>query len=161
MSPDPTLDSNCILLAEAEGTTLFSYALLKAVTRLPRPGIIIFVHGVNSDGEWYEQAEQGLCEGLNARLARLSRSPDYPFTWRTHETVPCTAHPRRFLHVCAIDGLRRAACAERRRSPNNHGPSSLPGTSGGPAVAQSAAAARLSDRVAAAMDVGIGQAQRK
>lgn len=70
MSPDPTLDNNCILLAEAEGTTLFSHALLKAVTRLPRPGIVIFVHGVNSDGEWYEQAEQGLCEGLNARLKR-------------------------------------------------------------------------------------------
>ena len=27
MSPDPTLDTNCILLAEAEGTTLFSHAL--------------------------------------------------------------------------------------------------------------------------------------
>lgn len=32
------------------------------------PGIIIFVHGVNSDGEWYEQAEQGLIAGLNTRL---------------------------------------------------------------------------------------------
>jgi pimeloyl-ACP methyl ester carboxylesterase len=32
------------------------------------PGIIIFVHGVNSDGEWYEQAEQGLIQGLNTRL---------------------------------------------------------------------------------------------
>ena len=70
MSPAPTLDTNCILLAEAEGTTLFSHALLKAVTRLPRPGIIIFVHGVNSDGEWYDQTEQGLCDGLNARLKR-------------------------------------------------------------------------------------------
>ncbi len=50
--------------------TLFSHALLQAVTRLPRPGIVIFVHGVNSDGEWYEQAEQGLCAGLNTRLKR-------------------------------------------------------------------------------------------
>jgi pimeloyl-ACP methyl ester carboxylesterase len=32
------------------------------------PGLVIFVHGVNSDGEWYEAAEQGLCAGLNARL---------------------------------------------------------------------------------------------
>ena len=70
MSPDPTLDTNCILLAEAEGTTLFSHALLQAVTRLPRPGIVIFVHGVNSDGEWYEQAEQGLRAGLNTCLKR-------------------------------------------------------------------------------------------
>ncbi|MEY8501591.1 hypothetical protein AALC12_04525 [Proteus faecis] len=32
------------------------------------PGIIIFVHGVNSEGEWYEDAEKHLCEGLNKRL---------------------------------------------------------------------------------------------
>src|ERR1700710_1842669 len=32
------------------------------------PGVIIFVHGVNSEGEWYEFAEQGLCDGLNERL---------------------------------------------------------------------------------------------
>ena len=76
MSPDPTLDTNCIVLAEAEGTTLFSHALLKAVTRLPRPGIIIFVHGGNPDGEWYEQAEQGLCAGLTygARACRKNCS---------------------------------------------------------------------------------------
>ncbi|WP_293933613.1 hypothetical protein [Iodobacter sp.] len=34
------------------------------------PGLVIFVHGVNSLGEWYEQGEQGLCMGLNERLAR-------------------------------------------------------------------------------------------
>jgi hypothetical protein len=32
------------------------------------PGIIIFVHGVNSTGEWYEVAEDSLCKGLNKRL---------------------------------------------------------------------------------------------
>lgn len=32
------------------------------------PGIIIFVHGVNSTGEWYEIAEKNICMGLNARL---------------------------------------------------------------------------------------------
>ncbi|WP_347253582.1 T6SS effector phospholipase Tle3 domain-containing protein [Leminorella grimontii] len=32
------------------------------------PGVIIFVHGVNSEGEWYEDAEQALCDGLNNRL---------------------------------------------------------------------------------------------
>lgn len=37
---------------------------------LPLPGVIILVHGVNSDGEWYESTERGLCEGLNERLAR-------------------------------------------------------------------------------------------
>lgn len=32
------------------------------------PGIIIFVHGVNSEGEWYDFAEKALCNGLNDRL---------------------------------------------------------------------------------------------
>lgn len=32
------------------------------------PGIIIFVHGVNSTGEWYASAESALCAGLNIRL---------------------------------------------------------------------------------------------
>ena len=35
---------------------------------LQLPGIIIFVHGVNSEGEWYDPAEGFLCEGLNERL---------------------------------------------------------------------------------------------
>lgn len=38
--------------------------------QLPLPGVIIFVHGVNSMGEWYEAGESGLCEGLNQRMAR-------------------------------------------------------------------------------------------
>ena len=37
---------------------------------LPLPGVVIFVHGVNSDGEWYKAGESGLCDGLNVRLAR-------------------------------------------------------------------------------------------
>jgi pimeloyl-ACP methyl ester carboxylesterase len=32
------------------------------------PGIIIFVHGVNSDGEWYQPCEDGLVRGLNRRM---------------------------------------------------------------------------------------------
>lgn len=34
------------------------------------PGIVIFVHGVNSEGEWYENAETHLLSGLNKRLGR-------------------------------------------------------------------------------------------
>ncbi|MFC4704121.1 MULTISPECIES: T6SS effector phospholipase Tle3 domain-containing protein [Paraburkholderia] len=44
---------------------------LICVKQQPLPGVVIFVHGVNSEGEWFEAAEQGLCEGLNRRLARL------------------------------------------------------------------------------------------
>ena len=43
---------------------------LKMVAQLPLPGIVIFVHGVNSDGEWFQAAEEGLCKGLNTRMAR-------------------------------------------------------------------------------------------
>jgi hypothetical protein len=32
------------------------------------PGIIIFVHGVNSTGEWFSDAEIAICDGLNKRL---------------------------------------------------------------------------------------------
>lgn len=38
------------------------------------PGIIIFVHGVNSTGEWYSSAEKSICEGLNIRLG-LEETP--------------------------------------------------------------------------------------
>lgn len=34
------------------------------------PGTVIFVHGVNSDGEWYNEASRQLCAGLNTRLGR-------------------------------------------------------------------------------------------
>jgi pimeloyl-ACP methyl ester carboxylesterase len=34
------------------------------------PGVIIFVHGVNSEGEWYEDAANHFANGLNSRLGR-------------------------------------------------------------------------------------------
>lgn len=44
----------------------------KPVNRVlnPLPCLVIFVHGVNSEGEWYNAAEQHLCAGLNDRLGR-------------------------------------------------------------------------------------------
>jgi pimeloyl-ACP methyl ester carboxylesterase len=42
-----------------------------AVKPMPLPGVVIFVHGVNSEGEWFVAAEKGLCAGLNRRLGRL------------------------------------------------------------------------------------------
>ncbi|VEJ54173.1 T6SS effector phospholipase Tle3 domain-containing protein [Pragia fontium] len=38
------------------------------------PSIIIFVHGVNSEGEWYKRAEENFCQGLNLRLGREEHS---------------------------------------------------------------------------------------
>uniref|UniRef100_UPI0005A93C67 T6SS effector phospholipase Tle3 domain-containing protein n=1 Tax=Paraburkholderia kururiensis TaxID=984307 RepID=UPI0005A93C67 len=45
---------------------------VRAECRIPphMPGVIIFVHGVNSTGEWYDAAEKALCQGLNERLKR-------------------------------------------------------------------------------------------
>lgn len=45
---------------------------LKPYVQIPllTPGTIIFVHGVNSEGEWYEEAMKQFCSGLNTRLGR-------------------------------------------------------------------------------------------
>ena len=40
------------------------------------PCVVIFVHGVNSEGEWYADAELGLVAGLNERLGRIDFSPN-------------------------------------------------------------------------------------
>ncbi len=50
----------------------------KVVYPAPLPGVIIFVHGVNSTGEWFDAAEEGLCKGLNARLQRNDEQVAYP-----------------------------------------------------------------------------------
>ncbi|MBR8366064.1 DUF3274 domain-containing protein [Burkholderia sp. AU19243] len=49
---------------------------VRAECRIPphMPGVIIFVHGVNSDGEWYDAAERALCDGLNDRLRRTDET---------------------------------------------------------------------------------------
>lgn len=39
---------------------------------LQLPGLVIFVHGVNSEGEWYNYAEKALCDGLNERLGLVN-----------------------------------------------------------------------------------------
>jgi len=57
--------------------TLPDKSLCRFLATLPLPGVVIFVHGVNSDGEWYDAAEEGLCAGLNARLARKDEQLTY------------------------------------------------------------------------------------
>jgi pimeloyl-ACP methyl ester carboxylesterase len=39
------------------------------------PCTTIFVHGVNSDGEWYDDAMKQFCKGLNQRLGRTDLKP--------------------------------------------------------------------------------------
>lgn len=97
------------------------------------PGTVIFVHGVNSEGEWYSDAARQFCEGLNARLGRVDlkssivdqytkrfkdrtesgekpRSPVIPFYWGY--SVP----PEKRLFItgtdinCKADGSMGAFC---------------------------------------------------
>jgi hypothetical protein len=67
------------LRTETDGTVVMGVSYLM-------PGTIIFVHGVNSEGEWYDEAAKQLCAGLNKRLGRTdlahrARSPVIPFYW--------------------------------------------------------------------------------
>jgi len=71
-------DNDCVAFARGKPFTDFDATDYDIPHALPLPGIIILVHGVNSDGEWYDACEQGLCEGLNTRLARRNEQMKYP-----------------------------------------------------------------------------------
>lgn len=74
----PLEDPKNIVVGRKTGITLLNHDYLDVLMRLPLPGIVIFVHGVNSDGEWYTEAEKGLCAGLNDRLKRRDEHMAYP-----------------------------------------------------------------------------------
>ncbi len=57
-------------IAQAEALLQPAKDCHEATAPLSLPGVIILVHGVNSDGEWFDATEQGLCAGLNTRLGR-------------------------------------------------------------------------------------------
>ena len=80
MSIPPFLSSDTFHGCIAEGNALFlpDKCGRDVLQKLPLPGVVIFVHGVNSDGEWFEATERGLCAGLNARLARKNEQLAYP-----------------------------------------------------------------------------------
>jgi pimeloyl-ACP methyl ester carboxylesterase len=87
------------VICDTKGVTLLKDSHLRIVTQLPLPGIVILVHGVNSDGEWYDQAEQGLCQGLNDRLKRRDE----------HMAFPCPQGgqltPARYMRELTNDGF--------------------------------------------------------
>ncbi|WP_226790039.1 T6SS effector phospholipase Tle3 domain-containing protein [Rahnella sikkimica] len=70
----PTREASCAF--DDNGKPQFRSSLspknvqVRAECKLPPhyPGIIIFVHGVNSTGEWFSIAEENICKGLNTRL---------------------------------------------------------------------------------------------
>jgi Protein of unknown function (DUF3274) len=80
IKPDGSID-----IAAASAPTLPGKALREAIAERPLPGAIILVHGVNSTGEWFEQAEEGLCAGLAKRLGlKAAEIPGYrPVRYRS------------------------------------------------------------------------------
>ena len=75
----PLADPNNIFMGERSGVTFLDQeASVDVISQLALPGIVIFVHGVNSDGEWYTQCEKGLCDGMNERLKRRNEHLKYP-----------------------------------------------------------------------------------
>ncbi|WP_241020730.1 DUF3274 domain-containing protein [Burkholderia sp. Ac-20344] len=62
-------NSSPIFIAESLCVPGDANVTLVSVPR-PMPCIVVFVHGVNSEGEWYGSAESALIKGLNERLGR-------------------------------------------------------------------------------------------
>ena len=57
-----------------------------------RPGIVIFLHGVNDPGATYQKVESGICEGLNWRLDRKDLKPgDYGAAWKDAQKTQADA----------------------------------------------------------------------
>lgn len=82
---------------------------VRAECRIPphMPGVIIFVHGVNSTGEWYDAAEKALCEGLNDRLNRpegvkLRTNKYITVDERTEKPIPRQLDPKEIGHSPVI-----------------------------------------------------------
>ncbi|MFV7457251.1 hypothetical protein ACNPMX_20945, partial [Stenotrophomonas maltophilia] len=45
----------------------------KVILPMPKPAIVILVHGVNDVGEAYVEQETGICLGMSERLDRTGR----------------------------------------------------------------------------------------
>ncbi|WP_211467543.1 T6SS effector phospholipase Tle3 domain-containing protein [Collimonas silvisoli] len=76
----PADDLSCLIVGQKDGICLFNHSYLDVLKQLPLPGTVIFVHGVNSDGEWYSETEEGICAGLNTRLKRRDEHLFFPTT---------------------------------------------------------------------------------
>ena len=82
---------------------------VRAEARVPphMPGVIIFVHGVNSEGEWYDAAERAICEGLNVRLRRtdgtkLKENKYVTVDHKTAKPIPRRLDPNELGHSPVI-----------------------------------------------------------
>ncbi|MCD9088153.1 DUF3274 domain-containing protein [Stenotrophomonas sp. SY1] len=61
-----------------------------------RPGVVIFLHGVNDPGASYASVEEGLCRGLNERLDRNDMRPGrYGVDYRAAKRMPEASRDQR------------------------------------------------------------------
>lgn len=74
-------------VVKRESTVLMPNRLRDKVIEVPRdtPGNIILVHGVNDVGMGYGAAEEGLCAGLQERLARYFKPGEYKMPGQTEK----------------------------------------------------------------------------
>lgn len=64
------------VIAQANAVTMTNRPGPRDVEVPPaRPGVVIFLHGVNDPGVTYEPVEKGICQGLNERLSRTDLRP--------------------------------------------------------------------------------------
>ncbi|SDF86901.1 T6SS effector phospholipase Tle3 domain-containing protein [Paraburkholderia phenazinium] len=78
-------DTKQHVTASATAVTNPNYKDQPRLVEVPpdRPGVVIFLHGVNDPGATYENVERGICEGLNWRLNRTDLSAgEYGADWR-------------------------------------------------------------------------------
>lgn len=54
-----------ILVGGGLGMMLFNCNDFECVMQMLLLGVVIFVYGVNLEGEWFQEVEKGLCVGLN------------------------------------------------------------------------------------------------
>ncbi|MGS0580618.1 T6SS effector phospholipase Tle3 domain-containing protein [Xanthomonas oryzae pv. oryzicola] len=68
-----------------------------------RPGIVIFIHGVNDPGAAYPTVEKGLCQGLNERLSRIDlRAGQYGVKYAEAKASKAKPGDRDYRTVAAV-----------------------------------------------------------
>ncbi|MGS0539198.1 T6SS effector phospholipase Tle3 domain-containing protein [Xanthomonas oryzae] len=68
-----------------------------------RPGIVIFLHGVNDPGAAYPTVEKGLCQGLNERLSRIDlRAGQYGVKYAEAKASKAKPGDRDYRTVAAV-----------------------------------------------------------
>jgi pimeloyl-ACP methyl ester carboxylesterase len=92
-------DPTRVVVARKGGIYHLNKSPLEVIMQLPLPGVVIFVHGVNSDGEWYSETEEGLCDGLNDRLRRRDENLKFGGVAAGQLT------PTRFMPELTADGF--------------------------------------------------------